>query len=111
MAEGRLDADTVRGEAENVLTLRRVLQASARSAPEILAALARERQADGRLLSVLVVELHETEGERPTSDELLALLRGRIANWWMPDKVYVLPQMPLQATGKIDKLRLRMDYG
>lgn len=52
-AEGRVDDDTVRGEAENVLTLQRVLQASARSAPEILAALARERQADGRLLSTL----------------------------------------------------------
>jgi fatty-acyl-CoA synthase len=60
---------------------------------------------------VLVVELQETEGERPTSDELLAPLRGRIATWWMPDMVYIIPHMPLQATGKIDKLRLRMKFG
>jgi fatty-acyl-CoA synthase len=60
---------------------------------------------------VLVVELQETEGERPTSDELLAPLRGQIATWWMPDMVHIIPQMPLQATGKIDKLRLRMSYG
>jgi fatty-acyl-CoA synthase len=60
---------------------------------------------------VLVVELQETEGERPTSDELLAPLRGQIATWWMPDMVHIIPQMPLQATGKIDKLRLRMNYG
>jgi acyl-CoA synthetase (AMP-forming)/AMP-acid ligase II len=60
-------------------------------------------------------------GERPIllvetieeiSDEvLLASLRGRVANWWIPDAVYRLPRMPLAPTGKIDKIRLRSEYG
>ncbi|MBO9558386.1 MAG: AMP-binding protein [Caulobacter sp.] len=54
--------------------------------------------------------LVETQGE--VSDEvLLASLRGRVAPWWVPDAVYRLPRMPLAATGKIDKLRLRSEYG
>ncbi|AVQ04440.1 AMP-dependent synthetase [Caulobacter segnis] len=60
-------------------------------------------------------------GERPillvetieeVSDEvLLASLRGRVASWWIPDAVYRLPRMPLAPTGKIDKIRLRSEYG
>ena len=54
--------------------------------------------------------LVETQGE--VSDEvLLASLRGRVAPWWVPDAVYRLPRMPLAATGKIDKIRLRSEYG
>jgi fatty-acyl-CoA synthase len=54
--------------------------------------------------------LVETQAE--VSDEiLLASLRGRVAPWWIPDAVYRLPRMPLAATGKIDKIRLRSEYG
>jgi fatty-acyl-CoA synthase len=54
--------------------------------------------------------LVETLGE--VSDEvLLASLRGRVAPWWIPDAVFRLPRMPLAATGKIDKIRLRSEYG
>jgi acyl-CoA synthetase (AMP-forming)/AMP-acid ligase II len=54
--------------------------------------------------------LVETQGE--VSDEaLLASLRGRVASWWIPDAIYRLPRMPLASTGKIDKIRLRSEYG
>jgi fatty-acyl-CoA synthase len=54
--------------------------------------------------------LVETQGE--VSDEtLLASLRGRVASWWIPDAVYRLARMPLASTGKIDKIRLRSEYG
>lgn len=54
--------------------------------------------------------LVETQGE--VSDEaLLAALRGRVASWWIPDAVYRLARMPLAPTGKIDKIRLRSEYG
>jgi fatty-acyl-CoA synthase len=54
--------------------------------------------------------LVETQAE--VSDEaLLASLRGRVAPWWIPDAVFRLPRMPLAATGKIDKIRLRSEYG
>jgi acyl-CoA synthetase (AMP-forming)/AMP-acid ligase II len=56
---------------------------------------------------ILLVEI---QGE--VSDEvLLASLRGRVATWWIPDAVYRLPRMPLAATGKIDKIRLRAEFG
>lgn len=56
--------------------------------------------------------LVETRDGSPISDEaLLTPLQGRVAPWWIPDAVYRLPQMPLAATGKIDKIRLRAEYG
>jgi len=58
---------------------------------------------------VLVVQTRDT---RNASDEdILAPLRGRVAPWWIPDEVIRLQQMPLASTGKIDKMRLRVDYG
>jgi len=39
-----------------------------------------------------------------------SLLRGKVADWWIPDQVMQIDAMPLAATGKIDKNRLRADY-
>lgn len=51
-------------------------------------------------------------GDGLTSDEdILAPLRGRVAPWWIPDEIIRLDRMPLASTGKIDKMRLRVDYG
>jgi fatty-acyl-CoA synthase len=41
---------------------------------------------------------------------LLDALRGNVADWWIPDQVIQIAQMPLAATGKIDKNRLRAEY-
>jgi fatty-acyl-CoA synthase len=58
---------------------------------------------------ILVVE---TRGTEPISDEtLLATLRGKVAPWWIPDEIIRIPRMHLSPTGKIDKARLRMEYG
>jgi len=57
---------------------------------------------------VLVVELRQ--GEAGDVLALVDALRGRVADWWLPDEVVQLPRMPLAATGKIDKIRLRADY-
>lgn len=57
---------------------------------------------------VLVVELRQ--GETADARALIEALRGRIADWWLPDEVVQLPRMPLAATGKIDKVRLRAEY-
>jgi len=58
---------------------------------------------------ILLVEMREGD---PVSDEtLLAGLHGRVAPWWIPDAIVRLPHMPLASTGKIDKMRLRSEFG
>lgn len=42
--------------------------------------------------------------------ELLAWLRGKVPDWWIPDRVEPVDAMPLAATGKVDKNRLRETY-
>jgi fatty-acyl-CoA synthase len=37
-------------------------------------------------------------------------LSDRIAKWWLPDAVVFIDDMPLGATGKIDKKLLRSRY-
>jgi acyl-CoA synthetase (AMP-forming)/AMP-acid ligase II len=57
---------------------------------------------------VLIVELRPGE---PVGDEnLVEMLRGKVAAWWIPDQIVQIAKMPLAATGKIDKARLRADY-
>ncbi|MEG3150596.1 AMP-binding protein [Sphingomonas sp. ZT3P38] len=57
---------------------------------------------------VLVVELRQ--GETGDAPAFVDALRGKVADWWLPDEIVQLPRMPLAATGKIDKVRLRADY-
>ena len=60
---------------------------------------------------VLLVKL--MPGAVATKDEFLGFLEGKIAKWWTPDDVLFVDDIPLGATGKIDKklIRQRMaDY-
>ncbi|HVL55833.1 MAG TPA: 3-(methylthio)propionyl-CoA ligase [Burkholderiaceae bacterium] len=45
-----------------------------------------------------------------TRDELLAFYSGRIAKWWTPDDVQFVESIPLGATGKMLKTRLREQF-
>ncbi|WP_417464844.1 AMP-binding protein [Kordiimonas sp.] len=58
---------------------------------------------------VLLVEMREQQ--MLSDEELLKPLNGRVASWWVPDDVVRLAQMPLAPTGKVDKMRLRQEYG
>jgi fatty-acyl-CoA synthase len=58
---------------------------------------------------VLIVE--PRQGEALDAKELLELLRGKIASWWVPAEIVIVEAMPLAATGKIDKMQLRADHG
>jgi fatty-acyl-CoA synthase len=52
-------------------------------------------------------------GQSGTKEEFLQFLEGKIAKWWTPDDVVFVDDIPLGATGKIDKklIRQRMaDY-
>jgi fatty-acyl-CoA synthase len=58
---------------------------------------------------ILIVQLRDRQ---TVSDEaLMEVLKGRIPSWWVPDEVIRLGQLPLTSTGKIDRLRLRSEYG
>jgi len=50
-------------------------------------------------------------GAELTREEILAFFEGRIAKWWMPDDVVFVDAIPLGATGKMLKNRLREQYG
>jgi fatty-acyl-CoA synthase len=43
-------------------------------------------------------------------DAMLAYLDGKIAKWWMPDDVVSIEEIPLGATGKIDKKAIRLRF-
>jgi fatty-acyl-CoA synthase len=57
---------------------------------------------------LLLVKLKD--GESATKDELLKFLEGKIAKWWMPDDVVFVDEIPLGATGKIDKKLIRQSF-
>ena len=54
---------------------------------------------------VLLIKLKD--GESEDKQEHLDFLTGKIAKWWMPDDVVFVADIPLGATGKIDKKLLR----
>jgi fatty-acyl-CoA synthase len=58
---------------------------------------------------LLIVE--PCQGQAIADAALVDLLRGKVADWWLPDRVVQVAAMPLAATGKIDKTRLRADFG
>jgi fatty-acyl-CoA synthase len=57
---------------------------------------------------LLLVKLRD--GESATAAEFVAHLEGKIARWWMPDEVLFVEEIPLGATGKIDKKLIRARY-
>lgn len=46
-------------------------------------------------------------GAKPTKQDILGYLNGKIAKWWTPDDVVFIDEMPHTATGKIQKRDLR----
>jgi fatty-acyl-CoA synthase len=62
---------------------------------------------------------HPTWGERPLLvlvgregrdvdvEGVLQHMRARVARWWLPEEVQVVAELPHNATGKLDKVRLR----
>ncbi|GIJ24203.1 long-chain fatty acid--CoA ligase [Micromonospora lutea] len=48
-----------------------------------------------------------TAGSDFDAAALRAHLTGRVASWWIPEQVWVLPEIPRTPTGKVSKLALR----
>jgi 3-(methylthio)propionyl---CoA ligase len=58
---------------------------------------------DERPLLIVVLK----KDQSASRDDILQFMRGKIANWWMPDEVVFIDEIPHTATGKIQKTALR----
>jgi fatty-acyl-CoA synthase len=58
---------------------------------------------------ILIIE--PRKGADISDESLLDALRARVVGWWLPDAIVRVASMPLAATGKIDKQRLRAEHG
>ena len=67
---------------------------------------ARHPKWDERPLLVVV----KKPGAALTKEELLAFYDGKIAKWWTPDDVAFVDAIPLGATGKMQKNKLREQF-
>ena len=61
---------------------------------------------DERPLLVVV----KKPGAEVTREELIAFYDGKIAKWWTPDDVVFVDAIPLGATGKMQKIKLREQF-
>lgn len=61
---------------------------------------------DERPLLVVV----KKPGADVTREHLLAFFEGKVAKWWIPDDVAFVDEIPLTATGKMQKLKLREQF-
>jgi len=50
------------------------------------------------------------DGQQPTSEEILEFLAPHMAKWWLPDDVVFVKEMPMTATGRILKAKLREQH-
>ena len=72
--------------------------------------------------AAVIAALHPNWDERPLllvvprpgctvdPDAVLRVYEGKVAKWWLPDSVLVVPELPHTATGKLLKTALRTRY-
>jgi len=57
-----------------------------------------------------ILVLVRQEGAQVSTEEVLAWLAGRVAKFWLPERVLFVEEMPHTATGKISKTALRQRF-
>ena len=58
----------------------------------------------------LLVAVSTPDGA-PTRESVLDFLEEQVPRWWLPDDVIFVDELPLGATGKVQKSKLRERYG
>jgi len=58
-----------------------------------------------------VVLVIKVEGAEVTESELLAFYEGKVPHWQVPDRVIFIDELPIGATGKVQKNKLREAHG
>ncbi|MDA8343339.1 MAG: long-chain fatty acid--CoA ligase [Actinomycetota bacterium] len=57
-----------------------------------------------------LVAVVPTPGARPSAQELVEFLQGRVARWWLPERWTFVTELPKTSVGKFDKKVLRADH-
>lgn len=65
---------------------------------------------DERPLLVVVKRETSTTDSAVLKAKLLEMLAEKVAKWWLPDDIVFVKQIPLTATGKMAKLKLREEF-
>jgi fatty-acyl-CoA synthase len=65
---------------------------------------------DERPLLVIEKKPNQQISDQELKDQLLKYFEGKIAKWWTPDDVVFVEKIPLTATGKMQKLKLREQF-
>ncbi len=50
------------------------------------------------------------EGKELEKDEVLGFLKGKVADWWIPNDAVFVDELPHTATGKVKKIELRKQF-
>ncbi len=93
------------GEWISSIDIENLVMAHPKVALAAVIACAHEKWAERPLL---IVKLRP--GEMAAKADFLTFLEGKIASWWMPDDVVFVDDLPLGATGKIDKKLIRKQF-
>lgn len=59
----------------------------------------------------LLIVVRTPDGQDLSAEDLVAWFDGRIAKWWVPDAVEFVDELPHGATGKLNKVALREQFG
>ena len=65
---------------------------------------------DERPLLVVVKRKTSTTDSAAIKAKLLEMLAEKVAKWWLPDDIVFVEKIPLTATGKMAKLKLREEF-
>ena len=54
--------------------------------------------------------VRQRAGSNVDRDAIIAFLKPKVANWWLPDEIVFVDELPYTATGKVSKKTLREKY-